>query len=384
MEKVIIIRYCEMHLKGKNRGYFEKLFAENILHNLKGIHCNLTKIQGRYILDDINENDIELIQEKLNYVCGLHTYSIAIKIDSELDLITQVAIDSIENKGTFKVETNRADKTFPMNSIEISSEIGGRILDKKKNLKVDVVNPESIVYIDIRENGKTFIFSKLIKGIGGLPSGCAGKGMLLISGGIDSPVAGFMLAKRGMKINAIHFHSYPYTNEQAKDKVIELSKIVSKYSCGLNLYVVKFTTIQEEIHKNCPAELMITIMRRFMMRISERLAIKTGNQCLITGESLGQVASQTIEGMASSNSVIEKLPVLRPLVGFDKNDIIEIAKKINTFNISILPYEDCCTIFLPKFPAIKPKMETIIKAEINLDIEKLVEEVIQQVEIIKL
>jgi len=383
MEKIIIIRYCEMHLKGNNRGYFEKLFAENIKHNLKGICCNLIKIQGRYILEDFNEDDIDLIKEKLNYVCGLHTYSVALKIDTDLNLITEAALASIVDcDKTFKVETNRADKTFSLNSIEVSREIGGRILQNYTHLKVDVVKPELIVYIDIRENGKTFVFSQFFKGIGGLPSGCAGKGLLLISGGIDSPVAGFMMAKRGMKINAVHFQSYPYTNEQAKEKVIELSKVVSKYSCGLNLFIVSFTKIQEEIHKNCPSELMITLMRRFMMRISEKIALKTSNQCLITGESLGQVASQTIEGMTSSNSVIEKLPVLRPLVGFDKNDIIEIAEKINTFKISILPYEDCCTVFLPKFPAIKPKLETIIKAEQNLDIQKLVEEAVDSVEIL--
>ncbi|MCQ2400091.1 MAG: tRNA 4-thiouridine(8) synthase ThiI, partial [Clostridia bacterium] len=254
-----------------------------------------------------------------------------------------------------------------------------------KNLKVKVKDPDFTVHVDIREDGKTFVFTDFIAGIGGMTVGSAGKGLLLISGGIDSPVAGYLTAKRGMKIDALHFQSFPYTGEAAKEKVVDLSKIVSTYNGGsLNLYVVSFTKIQEAIHENCPEEFMITLMRRFMMRIAERLAISRGDQAIITGESLGQVASQTVESITSSNSVVEKLPVLRPLIMMDKLDIIEIANNIETYETSILPYEDCCTVFLPKFPAIKPNLKKVIEAESKLDVESLILDAMSSIEIIRL
>ena len=233
--------------------------------------------------------------------------------------------------------------------------------------------------IDIRENGRTLVYSEVIKGVGGMPVGSSGRGMLLISGGIDSPVAGYMMAKRGMRLDAVHFHSFPYTGEAAKQKVIDLSSIVSGYSAGVNLWVVSFTEIQEAIHEKCPEEMMITMMRRFMMRIAERLARKRGAGAIITGESLGQVASQTVESITSSNSVVT-IPVFRPLIGFDKLDIIAIAEKIGTYETSILPYEDCCTVFLPKYPLIKPRLDRVLIEEAKLDVEGLIERAMSDME----
>ena len=282
--------------------------------------------------------------------------------------------------GSFRVTTNRADKTFLMNSMEISRELGGRILERYPDLTVDVLTPDTVLNVDMRESGVTFVYTEVIKGLGGLPTGSSGKGILMLSGGIDSPVAGYMLAKRGMKVNAIHFHSYPYTSEAALNKVKSLAGIVSEYTNGIDLYIVKFTHIQEEIHEKCPEELMITMMRRFMMRISERIAKRTGAQAIITGESLGQVASQTIESITSSNSVVT-MPVLRPLIALDKLEIIDIANKIKTFETSILPYEDCCTVFLPKHPAIKPRLDVVLRAEQALDAEALIDEALSAVEV---
>lgn len=265
-----------------------------------------------------------------------------------------------------------------------AAEIGARLLETYENLKVDIHNPDFYVYVDIRENGYTLVFSEFFQCANGMPVGTAGRGLLMISGGIDSPVAGHMIAKRGMKVDGLHFHSYPYTNMQAKQKVIDLAKVLSGYEGGMNLYVASVTHIQEQIHEHCAEELMITLLRRFMFRIAERLAKDNKLQCLITGESLGQVASQTIEGMTSSNSVVKTLPVLRPLVGFDKNEIIERAVQIGTYDLSILPYEDCCTVFLPKFPAIKPKLDFILKEESKLNVEELIEESMNSIEKIQL
>ena len=247
-------------------------------------------------------------------------------------------------------------------------------------MKVDVKHPQKILSIDIRENGDALVFGDFVKGAGGMPTGTAGRGTLLLSGGIDSPVAGYMVAKRGMTIEGVHFHSYPYTNLQAREKVEELAEILSSYTGELHLHIVSVTHIQEAIHKYCPAEMMVTLLRRFMMRIAERISERVGSQCIITGESLGQVASQTIEGMTSSNAVVENLPVLRPLVGFDKTEIIEIARKIGTYDTSVLPYEDCCTVFLPKHPLIKPDLAKVEEAEKKLDIGALLEEALSSEE----
>ena len=383
MKKIIIVRYCEIHLKGKNRGFFERLLQENVQKALEDIPHSMRILNARYLIENFNEDDYAEIEKKLLKVPGIHSFSQAYVVKSDLDKITECVKYLCDGKaGEFKVETNRADKTFPMTSVQVSCELGGRLLDFNPNLTVNVVNPQFVVSVDMRESGETLIYTDVVKGIGGLPTGSSGKGVLMLSGGIDSPVAGFMLARRGMRLDAVHFHSYPYTSEAAKEKVETLCKMVSEYAGSMNLYVVKFTHIQEEIHEKCPEELMITMMRRLMMRITEKIASSHGGQAIITGESLGQVASQTIESITSSNSVV-KMPVLRPLIALDKLEIIEIANKIGTYDTSILPYEDCCTVFLPKFPAIKPKMETILKAESALDVETLVNEAIENLEVIK-
>ena len=381
MTRAIIVRYCEIHLKGKNRGYFEKMLKNNISASLKGIKHNLISMHSRYLIEDFDASDYSLICEKLHKIAGVHTFSPACVVNNSFDEI----LDTVKNicsekKGTFKIVTNRADKTFTPDSVQTSALIGGKMLELYgDNLKVDVKNPSFTVNIDIREDGKTFVYSETEKCLSGMPVGSAGRGLLLISGGIDSPVAGFMMNKRGMKIDCIHFHSFPYTGEAAKQKVMDLTAKIGEYNGGINLYVVSFTKIQEAIHEKCPEEYMITLMRRFMMRISEKMAIKLGCQAIITGESLGQVASQTIESITSSNSVVT-MPVLRPLIAFDKLDIIDISRKIDTYETSILPYEDCCTVFLPKFPLIKPDLNKVIKTEQNLNIEELVEESFNSVE----
>ena len=381
MENAIIVRYCEIHLKGKNRGFFEKLLRDNIEKSLSGISHTFRSMHSRYLIEDFSESDYDMIREKLHKIPGVHTFSRAIVVANLMDEIVGAATELCNGKiGTFKIETNRADKTFLPNSVETSAYIGGKILEfYGSNLKVSVKNANFTVYVDIREDGKTFVYSEIEHGLSGMPVGSSGKGLLLISGGIDSPVAGYMMSKRGMKIDCIHFHSFPYTGEAAKDKVIELTKKIGEYNGGINLYVVSFTKIQEEIHKTCPEEYMITLMRRFMMRIAERLAITLGDQAIITGESLGQVASQTIESITSSNSVV-KMPVLRPLIAFDKLDIIDISNKIDTYETSILPYEDCCTVFLPKFPLIKPNMEKVEQNENKLDVDGLIEEAFSSIE----
>lgn len=379
-EKVIIVRYCEIHLKGKNRGYFEQVFMNNLERSLAGIRHEIRRPSGRYVVENFDAGMTDEIVARLSKVFGVHTLSVGTKVPSDMDAIFEEILRISPNGGTFKIVTNRADKHFPLDSMQVNAEIGGRLLAKKPDLRVDVHEPETILHIDIRENGTALVFEGIVKGAGGMPVGTAGKGMLLLSGGIDSPVAGYMIAKRGMKLECLHFHSYPYTNMQAREKVEELARILAGYTGGLNLHVVSVTHIQEEIHKKCPEEMMITLLRRFMMRIAERLCKETGAQCIVTGESLGQVASQTIEGMTSSNAVIEGVPVLRPLVGFDKTEIIERARAIGTYETSVLPYEDCCTVFLPKHPLIRPDLKKVENAESALDVEALVNEALSSAE----
>ncbi len=384
MEKIIIIRYAEIHLKGKNRGYFERVFSVNLERAMRGLRHELRRTSGRYLVEGFDEERAEEICTRISRVFGVHSYSLGLKVETTMDNLFVAAREVCPESGKFKVQTHRAAKKFPLTSMEINAEIGGRLLSKNKNLSVDVHNPEAYVYIDVRENGTSLVFSEFHKGLGGMPVGTAGKGLLLLSGGIDSPVAGFLMAKRGMTVECLHFHSYPYTNEQAKEKVVELSRILSRYSGTVKLRTVSVTHIQEEIHKNCAPELMITLLRRFMYRIAERTAHKIGAQCLITGESLGQVASQTVEGITSSNAVVEDLPILRPLIGFDKEEIIERSVKMGAYETSIQPFEDCCTVFLPEFPAIKPKMKDILEEEGKLNVEALLDEAMSSTEIIEL
>ena len=345
MEKAILIRFGEIFLKGKNKYVFENLLSHNILQALKEYKLRLTKISGRYIVTEYEDFYETEIMEKISHVFGVHSISPCFVVKTLKqnieDCIKGIKIDT----DTFKVDVKRADKFFPIQSTEFAAMMGGVILDSQPNLKVNLRNPETTVFIEIREDGNTYIYSSIIKAVGGMPVGSSGGGLLLLSGGIDSPVAGYLMSKRGMPIQAIHFHSFPYTSELAKDKVITLAKIISEYTGNIKIHIVPFTKIQEAIHKNCRPEFMITLMRRIMMRISERIAKQNNLKAIITGECLAQVASQTIESMTVTNAVIEDLPVLRPLIAMDKEDIIEISKKINTYETSILPYEDCCTVF---------------------------------------
>ena len=384
MKKVIIIRYGELWLKGKNRGYFEKMFETNIKRAIKGIDCDFIKQCGRYLIENFSEYDADELISRLKKVFGMHTMSLAYETDADMQSIFQTAKAVCKEEGTFKVESHRGDKRYPKTSVEISRELGGMLLSAFPKLKVNVHDPDFTVRVDIRENGKALVFGEFIQGANGMPVGTAGKGVLLLSGGIDSPVAGYMMGKRGMRVECLHFHSYPYTNEQAKEKVVDLAKILSEYTCGTTLYTVSVTHIQEAIHEHCKAELMITLLRRFMYRIAERHALRRSAQCLITGESLGQVASQTIEGITSSNSVVNRLPVLRPLIGFDKNEIIDLSVKMGAYETSILPFEDCCTVFLPDFPAIRPKLSEILAEESKLNVEELINQAFESLEKIEI
>ena len=385
MKQVIIIRYAEIFLKGKNRGFFERMLEENVRKALQGYSCRLVKQNCRYLIEDFELEQAEEIVERLQKVFGIHTMSLAYETASDMESIFKTALPLCRDNGTFKVESHRGDKQYPKTSVEISKELGAMLLSAKKGaLKVDVHDPSFVIRVDIREHGRALVFGEFIDGANGMPVGTAGKGLLLLSGGIDSPVAGHMLAKRGMRVECLHFHSYPYTNMQAKEKVVDLANILSEYTGGTKLYSISVTHIQEAIHEKCKAEFMITLLRRFMYRIAERHALKIKAQCLITGESLGQVASQTIEGMTSSNSVVEKLPVLRPLVGFDKNEIIDRSVKMGAYETSILPFEDCCTVFLPDFPVIKPKLSDVLNEEKKLDVEGLIAEAFESLEKIEI
>ncbi len=383
MEKVIIIRYAEIHLKGKNRGYFERVFCVNLERAMKGLKHELHRTSGRYLVTAFDEARMEELCGRISRVFGVHSYSVGLCVPYDLDSVYRAAREVCPRAGSFKVQTHRADKKYPMTSMELSAHIGGRLLDEFPQLTVDVHEPGHTVCIDIRENGTALVFGKFERGAGGMPVGTSGKGLLLISGGIDSPVAGYMMAKRGMTVELLHFHSYPYTNDGAKEKVKELARLLARYSVSGRLLTLNVAHIQEEIHAKCAAELNVTLLRRFMFRLAEQTARDVNAKCLITGESLGQVASQTIEGITSSNAVV-KLPVLRPLIGFDKEEIVLIAKKIGTFETSVLPYEDCCTVFLPDFPAIRPKLSFIEEEEKKLDAEALMREALATKEVFEL
>ncbi len=377
--KVIIIRYSEIHLKGNNRDFFESALISNIKSVLREYAYEFTRSNARYVIRNFDELYLDDMVDAVKNVFGVHSLSIAEEVDSVYELISSAALLYAPKTGSFKVSTNRADKRFPMPSMKISAEIGGDILEKNPKLTVDLFNPDSVVNIDIRENGKTFVYGEVIKAVNGMPVGTGGKGIVMLSGGIDSPVAAYMMAKRGMSLRAVHFHSFPYTSMQARQKVLDLAKIVKKYTLHMTVDIVSFTEIQTAIHEKCPEEYMITIMRRFMMRIAERIAKNTGAGAIITGESLGQVASQTLESITSTNSVAT-IPVFRPLIGFDKDEIIEISKNIGAFETSILPYEDCCTIFLPKRPVTKPRLSAVQKVESVLDVDSLVENALSNIE----
>ncbi len=381
--RVILLRYGELFLKGGNRGLFEKLLLENIRKVVVSFGAHVYAVQGRYIVDNIKSDYETDIVNALTKIFGLVSLSVAeqVKTSKEeiLEAVQKLVLD--ENK-TFRATVKRAYKGFEPNSTEFSKVVGDCVIEKYPNIKVDLYNPLQEVYVDIRTSEFSYVYQGVIKCAGGLPYGSAGRGLLLLSGGIDSPVAGYMMAKRGLQIECLHFHSYPYTSEQARDKVLELAKKLASYTGGvIRLHMVSFTQVQEEIHRACDNNFMITIMRRIMMRVAERICDKDGLGAIITGESLGQVASQTMQSITVTNNVLKVVPVFRPLIGFDKEDIIAIANKIDTFNTSILPYEDCCTVFLPKNPVIKPKIKYTIRQENRLNLDNLIENALASEEI---
>ncbi len=386
-KKVYIVRCGEVHLKGMNKPYFERMLVERIqksLKDFKDIEVN-RKESLIFVKADESYNQEDVIK-KISQVFGVASVSPALETLPELEDAGAKAVafmmDKIEKDGvkTFKVESKRADKNFPIKSPDIARMIGGRILKECGTLKVDVHNPDVVLFVEIRkDNG--YVFSEKLSGFGGLPLGTNGKGMVLLSGGIDSPVASWLMAKRGMMIEAVHFHSYPYTSERAKEKVEDLAKIIAGYCGNFKMSVINLLPIQEEIVTNCPKEETTILVRRFMMKIAEKIAEKNRCSMLITGENLGQVASQTAESLVVTDQSVS-MPVMRPLIALDKIDIMDIAKKIGTYETSILPYEDCCTVFLPKHPVTKPKLEDILASESKLDVDKLVEDAVKSVEVV--
>ena len=383
MDKVISVSLGEIALKGLNRGYFERKLVKQIKNATKDLGTpKIYKNQGKIYLE-AEEIYFDQIISRLKKIFGIVYISPCIKVEKDIESIEQGAINAfkevLEQKDikTFKVKTKRVDKDYPIKSPDVSRRIGAIILDNFPNVKVDVHNPEVYLYIDIKDS--CYIYIERIKAYGGLPIGTNGEGLLLLSGGIDSPVAGFMMAKRGVKLNALHFHSYPFTSERAEEKVKNLASIMARYCGNIPFYSINILNIQKEINKKCPEDEMTILSRRFMMRIAEKIAKDKNINALITGENLGQVASQTIQGIQVINSSVE-MPILRPLIGFDKVQIIDISKEIETYETSILPYEDCCTVFLPKHPVTKPKLEDIEESEKNLDIDYLVDKAIQNME----
>ncbi len=381
MKEIILIKNGELALKGLNRSTFEDILIKNIRKRIKPLgEFEYRKEQSTVAVVPMDDYiDMDEVSDRISRVFGIAAYSRALQVEKNMDVILENApeylAEQLEQARTFKVEGKRSDKKFPLKSPEISAEVGGAILSKFPHLKVDVKNPDILVTIEIREKF-AFIRGNQTKGAGGMPTGTAGKSSILISGGIDSPVAAYMMAKRGLVLNAIHFASPPYTSPQSEEKVHNLLRQVSRYSGNITLFTVGFTEIQEEIRDKCPEDLFTLIMRRFMMRIAQRIAEKEDSKALITGESLGQVASQTLNALACTDAVVG-MPVFRPLIGLDKDEIIKVSRKIDTFDISIEPYEDCCTVFTPKHPKTKPQVSVIENAEKALDVEALIERAIE-------
>lgn len=378
MRELLLIKYApEIFLKGLNRGKFERKLKENIKFVLKDMEYEFVEDSGRWF---IQSTYLEEVIERVKNIFGVMEVCIVHEVQNSMEEIGDEALRVLKETGakTFKVETNRANKEFPLNSMEVSREIGAYILKRLDNVSVNVKNPEFLVHIEIRNN--SYVIAKKIKAVGGLPYGMNGSTMLMLSGGIDSPVAGYLMARRGVELNAVYYHSPPYTSERAKEKVKMLADILKGYTGNYNLYIVPFTDIQLQIIEKCREDELTIIMRRFMMRIACKLAEKYNINSVTTGESVGQVASQTMEALVVSDDCSDR-PVFRPLIAMDKVDIMDISREINTYETSILPYEDCCTIFVPKHPKTKPRLTEIIKSESVLDIDKLVEEAIEKMEV---
>ncbi len=381
MNNIILIRFNEIHLKGGNKKYFTHLLFENIKTALKGYECKIENIQNRLLVR--NYKDEDAIINELKCVFGVHSISKAVELDTSVDAIKNF-VATIKIDGSFKCEVNRAEKSFPIKSNDFCADLGEIVLNNNPNAFVDIHKPKSIIYVDIRENGKTYVFNHIIYAYSGLPLGEYRDGLLMLSGGIDSPVAGFCMAKRGLRQDILHFDSFPYTSPQAKQKVIDIAKRVKKYIGAKYMYICSMTKLQEEFHIQCKTEFAINLLRRAMIRVANGVCAKYNYKTIITGESLGQVASQTIESLTSTNSVAE-YPVLRPLISFNKQEIIEIAQQIDTYDLSILPYEDCCTVFLPRNPIIKPKIADSLKEEAKIiDYQQMINYVLENMEVIDL
>ena len=386
-----LIKYAEIGIKGKNRYLFEDALMKQIRRALRRIdgEFKVCKEDGRiYVMAENDDFDEEDVYEALQHVFGIQGICPMLQVEDEgweklCETVVSYMKETYADKEsyTFKVQARRARKNYPYNSNEICRNMGEVILNELPQTHVDVHNPDVMLYIEIRQ--KINIYSKTVKGPGGMPIGTNGKAMLLLSGGIDSPVAGYMIAKRGVVLDAVYFHAPPYTIDRAKQKVSDLAKEVAAYAGPINLHIVNFTDIQLAIYEKCPHDELTIIMRRYMMKIAQDLAKKTGSLALITGESIGQVASQTMQSMAVTNEVCE-LPVYRPLVGFDKQDIVEISQQIGTFETSILPYEDCCTIFTPKNPVTKPTIKRAVEMESHFDFEPLIEKCLDEIETVTL
>ncbi|MBQ3425131.1 MAG: tRNA 4-thiouridine(8) synthase ThiI [Clostridia bacterium] len=378
MRDVLLIRYGEVFLKGANRPHFLKVLTDNIKRVVKPLGGHVWLSDSRIYVSDFT--DLQATIDCVTRVFGVYSVSPAVEVEKDLEVIAEACLKMMQPlSGTFKVQGKRSDKRFGMNSMELAAEIGHRVLEANPNLKVDVHKPQHRLMVEIRDNA--YICVEEIMAVGGMPMGTGGKAALLLSGGIDSPVAGYQLMKRGVRLCAIHFQSPPYTGELARDKVLQLAQKLAWYSGGMRVYLVPFTKCQLEIHEKCPEELGTLITRRFMMRIAQRIARQYGAQALITGESLGQVASQTMDALCCTDAVVD-MPVFRPLIGLYKTEIMEIAEKIDTYQTSILPYEDCCTVFTPRHPVTRPKLETMPKAESKLDVEALVDEAVAGTEMI--
>ncbi len=385
---LILVKYGEIALKGLNKPAFEQKLLDNIKSRLDSLgRFSVRKAQSTiYIEPQDKENaPMEEAVLALKKIFGIVNICPAVKCEKSLEKIGETAVKLLEEYGdfkTFKVESKREDKSFPYKSPDLSAEVGGIILSKIGGIKVDVRKPEVMVNVEIRNDAYVYVNKE--KGAGGMPVGTNGRAMLLLSGGIDSPVAGYMIAKRGVVIDAVHFHSHPYTSDRAKEKVIDLAKIMSRYTGRIRLNIVPFTEIQLEIIDKCPKNYLTVIMRRIMMRIAEKIANRDGCAAIVTGESIGQVASQTMESLVCTDAAVQK-PVFRPLIGMDKEEIVEISKKMEAYETSILPYEDCCTIFVPKHPKTKPNLSEIEEAEKSLlNIEEMIERAIEETEILKI
>ena len=375
MDRVILIKYGELTTKKGNRKFFVTTLYKNIKEKLKGYDVKIHKDISRMYIE-FNDKDLDIILKRINSIFGIHEYVVAYKVETEIEKIKECIRNIIKKEDfkTFKVETKRSYKEFPIHSLDFSKDIGGLILKEKQTVSVDVHNPEVLFNIEIREYN-TYIYMNSYEGLGGYPNSTLGKAMLMLSGGIDSPVAGYLTLKRGVRLECVYFESIPHTSIEARNKVIELVKKLCVYTDRINLNIIPFTEIQESIYKNIDDEYCITIMRRMMYRITEKLAKK--KKCLVisNGESIGQVASQTLTSMSVINNVTN-MPVIRPVACLDKLEIIDIAKKIDTYDISILPYEDCCTVFVPRHPVINPKLEKCIEFETRFDYESMIEKAI--------